>query len=312
MNKYLLNTLIFAIVCLVSAFVLDIILSSRLRSNKNRIYAAWNQIYTDTTNYDLIIAGNSRAYVQYDPIIVDSICHINSYNLGNNASPISRQIIKYKKYCDMHQSPKYLIQNIDLWTMALHSGVEREQFYPYFFYDRELITKLDEYEYFSFMEKYFPCYRYLGQEDVIIESLFNDNRQHTFTSLNKGYAGSDKTWDGSSLANTDSVVCLYESDAIDLFIEFINEVQRDGTQIIFVYAPIYYEVREKMTNEKCMLEMYNTIARRFDIPILDYNDIPMCYDTTYFYNGTHLNKIGAELFTTKLAFDLDSLGFFED
>lgn len=312
MNKYLLNTLIFAIVCLVSAFVLDIILSSRLRSNKNRIYAAWNQVYTDTTNYDLIIAGNSRAYVQYDPIIVDSICHINSYNLGNNASPISRQIIKYKKYCDMHQSPKYLIQNIDLWTMALHSGVEREQFYPYFFYDRELINKLDEYEHFSFMEKYFPCYRYLGQEDVIIESLFNDNRQHTFTSLNKGYAGSDNTWDGSSLANTDSVVCLYEQDAIDLFIEFINEVQRDGTQIIFVYAPIYHKVREKMTNEKCMLEMYNTIARRFDIPILDYNDIPMCYDTTYFYNGTHLNKIGAELFTTKLAFDLDSLGFFED
>lgn len=312
MNKYLLNTLIFAIVCLVSAFVLDIILSSRLRSNKNRIYAAWNQIYTDTINYDLIIAGNSRAYVQYDPIIVDSICHINSYNLGNNASPISRQIIKYKKYCDMHQSPKYLIQNIDLWTMALHSGVEREQFYPYFFYDRELINKLDEYEHFSFMETYFPCYRYLGQEDVIIESLFNDNRQHTFTSLNKGYAGSDNTWDGSSLANTDSVVCLYEQDAIDLFIEFINEVQRDGTQIIFVYAPIYYEVREKMTNEKCMLEMYNTIARRFDIPILDYNDIPMCYDTTYFYNGTHLNKIGAELFTTKLAHEIDSLGLFEN
>ena len=65
-----------------------------MRSNKNRIYEAWNQIYTDTTNYDLIIAGNSRAYVQYDPIIVDSICHINSYNLGNNVNVCQKKITK--------------------------------------------------------------------------------------------------------------------------------------------------------------------------------------------------------------------------
>ena len=31
--------------------------------------------------------------------------------------------------------------------------------------------------------------------------------------------------------------------------------------------------------------MYDSIANRFNITILDYNDIPMCYDTTYFYNA---------------------------
>ena len=62
-----------------------------------------------------------------------------------------------------------------------------------------------------------------------------------------------------------------------------------------------------MTNESQMYEMYDTIATRFNIPILDYNDIPLCYDTAYFYNGTHLNRTGAEIFTTKLAQDLESL-----
>ena len=88
----------------------------------------------------------------------------------------------------------------------------------------------------------------------------------------------------------------------------LNEVTHEGTKVIFVYAPVYYEVRDKMVNEKQMYEMYDTIAQRFTIPILDYNDIPMCYDTTNFYNGTHLNKVGAELFTIKLAHDIDSLG----
>ena len=91
--------------------------------------------------------------------------------------------------------------------------------------------------------------------------------------------------------------------------DFLDKVTLEGTKVLFVYAPVYHEVRTKMTNELQMYEMYDTIAARFNIPILDYNDIPMCYDTTYFYNGTHLNRIGAESFTIQLARDIDSIGF---
>ena len=77
--------------------------------------------------------------------------------------------------------------------------------------------------------------------------------------------------------------------------------------MVFVYAPVYFGAREKMVNEVEMFAMYDSIAKKFDIPILDYNDISLCYDTAYFYNATHLNRVGAELFTTKLAHDIDSL-----
>lgn len=309
MKKFLLNTLLFAIVCLIFAFALDTILSSRLRQNQNRIFANWNQLYNDTTNYDLVINGNSRAWVQYDPFIIDSILHINSYNLGIDGSPINRQIIKYQKYCYLHKAPKYLIQNIDLWTMGVRHGYEREQFFPYFFFDREFVKDIDLYENFSLMEKYCPCYRYLGYEHIIKEAIFYDNKQWQHDLLGKGYRGEKRQWDGSTMERTDSVVCLCDTNMVRRFLDFLAEVTLEGTKVIFVYAPVYHEVRAKMINENQMYEMYDTIAQRFDIPILDYNDIPMCYDTTYFYNGTHLNKIGAELFTTKLAHDIDSIGF---
>ena len=77
MKKYLINTLLFAIVCLIFAFALDTVISTRLRQNQNRIFANWNQIYNDTTDYDLVINGSSRAWVQYNPLIIDSILHIN-------------------------------------------------------------------------------------------------------------------------------------------------------------------------------------------------------------------------------------------
>ena len=62
-----------------------------------------------------------------------------------------------------------------------------------------------------------------------------------------------------------------------------------------------------LKNIKGMYEMYDSIAKKRNIPILDYNYDKMCYDTTYFYNAMHLNYKGSVLFSTKLANDLDSL-----
>lgn len=57
-----------------------------------------------------------------------------------------------------------------------------------------------------------------------------------------------------------------------------------------------------------MFAMYKSIVNEFDILILDDNYTLMCYDITYFYNATHLNRHGDELFIAKLPYDIDSLG----
>lgn len=308
MKKFLCKIFLFTLLVIVCAFGLDYFLSYRLRQNENRMYAAWNQVYNNTTFYDLIINGSSRAWTQYNPEIIDSILDVNSFNLGIDGSAINRQIIKYNKYAELHARPKYLIQNIDLGTMDVTFGYEREQFFSYFFYDRKLIYEFDVFEKFSLMEKYFPCYRYIGYNEVLLEALFYDNNGHYLKLLSKGYSSKVETWNGTELAKMDSVVCACNTSMIKLFVDFLETETRKGVKILFVYAPIYFEAREKMVNEEEMFEMYDSIAKKFDIPILDYNDIPMCYDTTYFYNATHLNRIGAELFTTKLAHDIDSLG----
>ena len=309
MRKFLFKIVLFVALILLCAIGLDTFLSWRLRTNENRMYASWNQVYNSDIDYDLVINGNSRALVQYDPMILDSILEVGAFNLGMDGSAINRQILKYKKYCELHGCPKYLIQNIDISTMAITNGYEREQFFSYFFYDRDLMWDFDQYEHFSFAEKYIPAYRYIGYEEVLLEALFHDNTGHYFDYIKKGFKGHNLTWDGSKLSQQDKVECACDTNAVKIFVDFLNEVTLEGTKVILVYAPIYHVAREKMTNEQQMFDMYDSIASRFDIPILDYNAIPMCYDTVYFYNATHLNKRGAELFTTQLAHDIDSIGF---
>ena len=89
---------------------------------------------------------------------------------------------------------------------------------------------------------------------------------------------------------------------------FLSERQKEGIRILFCYAPIYIGVIGKMDNYSEMRDFYQMLADRYDIPILDYTYSDISMDTMYFYNATHLNKTGAELFSIQLAHDLDSIG----
>lgn len=309
MKKFLCKILSFTLLVIVCAFGLDLFLSDQLRINKNRIYATWSQLYNDSTSYDIVINGNSRAWRQYNPLIIDSILGVNSFNLGIDGSGINRQIIKYNKYCELHEYPKYVIQNIDLFTMSITYGYEREQFFPYFYTDRSLMKMYDKYEMFSFAEKYIPYYRYLIS-NIRIDSILIDNQIASNENYIRGYLGSNECYSSVALDSIFQYECKCDTTALNMLVDFLQDEINKGVKIIFVYAPIYYEARQKMVNEQQMFEMYDGIAKKFDIPILDYNDIPMCYDKTYFYNATHLNKRGAELFTTKLAHDIDSIWCF--
>lgn len=297
MKKFLIHSVVFAAILWVFAIIADIYVSNNLRHSKERKYAAWNGIYNDTTYYDLVINGSSRAWVQYDPHILDSILHLNTYNFGIDGSAINRQIIKYHKYCELHGQPKYLLQNIDIFTMARTFGYEREQFFPYFFYDKDLLLKADKYEHFTLLEKYIPYYRYIGID------LYDWD-----AGLYKGYCGQDKAWDGSMFSQMDTVQVSSDSSMLRLFDDFLTEQAHLGTRVILVYSPIYHGVIDKCPDTGKMYTMYDSLAIKHHLSILNYIEMPLCYDTAYFYNATHLNRQGAEIFTTRLAQDLDSMG----
>ncbi len=297
MKKFLINSACFAAILWVFAIIADIYVSDNLRQSKERKYAAWNGIYNDTTCYDLVINGSSRAWVHYDPNILDSILHLNTYNLGIDGSGINRQITKYRKYCELHGQPKYLLQNIDIFTMGCTFGYEREQFFPYFFYDRDLMHQADEYEHFTLAEKYIPYYRYIG----IDIHEWDDG-------LYKGYRGQDKAWDGTMFSQMDTVQVSSDTAMLRLFDDFLTEQAHLGTRVILVYSPIYHGVIDKCPDIDKMYAMYNSLAIKHHLSILNYIEMPLCYDTAYFYNATHLNRQGAEIFTTHLAQDLDSMG----
>jgi lysophospholipase L1-like esterase len=124
--------------------------------------------------------------------------------------------------------------------------------------------------------------------------------------LIKGYLGNDKKLDGSRIPETE-IDYNKDTTALSLFGEYLLKAKSENIKVIFVYAPFHIRAMRKIKNVDKMFLMFDSIAKKYDIPILNYTYDSISYDTTYFYNAMHLNKKGAELFSAKLARDIDSL-----
>ena len=62
--------------------------------------------------------------------------------------------------------------------------------------------------------------------------------------------------------------------------------------------------------ERNVRNVYQELSQRYQIPLLDFSEMTFSSDTNYFMNSHHVNKKGANAFSTELAQSIDSLVFF--
>lgn len=307
MNKFLTKTVILLCVLFVLNVILDYGITRFLNHSELHMYKPWNHIINDTLEADLLVMGSSRAQRQYDTRIMDSMLLLNTYNLGLRASHVNRQIVIYKVYRHyQRKKPSFLLVNFDYWGNWVGSNYEREQFFPYLAnpFVRRLVLK---YEHFVMRELYLPMYRYYSQG---LLSLMDKDDTARFSPKNwyNGYWGYSLGWDGEEIKNVEKIEFKTNASIVEDFDAFLSELQKDGVKVIFVSSPICAMATKKLVNPSEFYEFRDRFSEKYNIPVLDYIDDAICNDTTYFSNATHLNRAGAELFTTKLCQDLDSLG----
>ena len=162
---------------------------------------------------------------------------------------------------------------------------------------------------FSEAERYIPLIRYAGYEQVIKEGMGLSNKLPKLK-IYHGFFPCPASWDGTKLERTKEVGFSKDPEPVAEFRKYLRACNDKGIRVLFVYAPFFSGAQEKMS-DSTFREMKNTfedLGKEYDIPILSWWDSPISDDTNYFYNATHLNAYGAELFTFELARCLDSLG----
>ncbi len=299
---------------LVSYFI-DIFISDNLK--KSNIYAqeeytTWNDLFNGKINSDIVIYGSSRAWTQIDPVMISNSLHIPTYNLGIDGHNFWLQYLRHLFLLKNNQKPKLIVQSLDIYTLGKRSDLYNpDQFLPYMLWNNEIKNATISYNGFNLIDYEIPLIRYFGKSDAILTALnlFIRPQSNKVGRIN-GYQAKDLSWNGD-FEKAQKAMKFYEvsldTATINLFERFLKEVEKNNIKIMFVYSPEYIEGQKFVKNRNPIIKLYQEISKKHNIPFYDYSSDSISLNKNYFYNASHLNKTGAELFTKKLIRNIASI-----
>lgn len=309
MKKFFLTILYFAVPVILFAYIADWFLSSQLRHSREGEFGVWNDIFDGKVNSDVVVYGSSRAMVHMDPDILSDSLHTSCYNLGINGHNFWLQYLRHQELLKYNKKPKLIIHSVDVFTLVKRPDLfNLDQFLPYMMDHKEVDKAIESYKGYNYYDFHLPLVRYTGKYKTI-GRIFRSMIHPTAVDSGRyrGFSAQDHSWN-DDLAKakrrfTDFKVDL-DSASIALFDKYIRECKADGIDIVIVYTPEYIEGQEFVKNRAEIMNTFRMFADKYKLRFLDYSDDPLSFEKKYFYNASHLNKTGAELFTSKLAHDL--------
>ena len=295
------------------SFCLQLIGDKGLESIPDSKFEDWKDIFKGTINADAVVLGSSRACANYDPSIIEKQLGMSTFNLGFNAASYNFQREKYNWYLQENETPKVIIQNIDLSHFKPSVEVpDPDQFIPFIDQDQVKMFLDKHREPVNELES-LPLLKYNTNIDFLLKGWlsFIGVKSALFTSFN-GFTPVDKQYvpDVHNLNrlknNRDRVHNLNQDfyTAIEHYIKLSKK-----STVILVWAPVYKDRRSLVTEKMALYKegIIKAVNDNDDLLFLDYSNDGMAQETLYFYDSFHLNSNGAALFSNMLGRDIKEL-----
>jgi hypothetical protein len=314
MKELFVKLMIFLLPIVLLAVPLDSFLSKNLKKSNSCVgeFLVWNDIYDGKANADICIYGSSKAWVNFNPKIIEDSCKCNVYNFGIDGHNFWLEYLRHKEILKYNKKPKYILVSLDIFSLEKRADLYNlDQFLPYMLINEDIHQYTSSYKGFSTACYYVPLVRYFGRREAIFDAILcalKVTRSEPMRS--KGYRGMEYTWTNDfskAKSKIKNYTVIIDPASKKLFNQFLEECKKDDITVLLVYSPEYIYFQSFVTNRKEILSLYKDFSVKYNIPLIDYSDDPMCKELKYFYNSTHLNKIGSEIFTCKLVSSLKKL-----
>lgn len=299
---------IFAGFIAVASILLHIAITTGLRRIDASRFGVSNAIVDGVINADILIAGSSRALTHYDPRIITEKTGLSAYNIGLNGAQTDMQFARVKTYLRHNKSPLALLFNLDVFSFQVtHGGVyDPAQYMPYL-NEPDIYDALRRIDSVIWKSKYIPLYGYTVEDlrfnwMLGLAGLFRWRPKEDHF---KGFLPRETAWtdDFRRLrdANPDGVRFAMETAGVEQIRELLRLCQDRGIRLILVFSPEYAEMQKITKNRSEVFNQFGALSHQFDALFWDYSDSDISANLENFYNSQHLNALGAERFSRRIA-----------
>lgn len=313
MKRFISKLLFFFLPIVIIALPLDYVISHYL--SKSNVspgeYEVWTDIYNSNAECDIAIYGSSRAWVHIDPKILSDTLGDKVYNFGIDGHNFMLQYLRHLEFIKHNRKPSTIILSVDVFSLQKRSDLYLlEQFLPYMLWNSDIQHFTSSYIGYNTLDYYVPLIRYSGKSSSLklaIESMTKGHSHSNTSYRHNGFLGIDKGWN-DDLEKAMEGRKLYEvktdSNSIALLENFMNECKQENIELILVYTPEYIEGQKFVKNRDEVFKIINDFSKKHNLMLYNYSNDSISFEKRYFYNASHLNKLGSEVFSRKLASDL--------
>lgn len=311
MKKFVRKIAGFLLPIFILAYPIDYFLSANLKKSNQFAegeYLVWNAIYDRRIDADIAIYGSSRAWHHFDPQIIEDSLAATAYNFGIDGHNFWLEYLRHKEYLRYNKKPKLILLSVDVFSLEKKPELfNADQFLPYLF-RKDVRDFTSSYKGFSWFDYRLPLLRYYGKAEVMAQAAKTfAGMERGAPAREKGYRGVNQKWNfDMDIAKKKMKHYRVNLDtaSIRLFDIFLAECRDQGIPVIIVYSPEYISGQQFTQNREEGMNLYRDFAKKYNLLFLDYSGDEICTHKEFFYNATHMNRLGAELFTRKLVTDL--------
>ncbi len=299
---------LFCLCFLLICYSLDLFISYRIKKSPvlaQGEFSVWNDIYKGNIQPGILVNGSSRAWVHFDPVLFTQSFHRPCYNIGMDGHNFSLQYFRYKELIRYNPLPQVIIHSVDIFTLTKETELYNyDQFLPYMLFNHRILQGTWNYKGFNWGDYYIPLLRYTKKRSLIDEAFKRKKPQQYLQPYRvNGYKGIEQTWsadpDKAKKRMQWSAVKI-DSSVVHSFEEYIRECNSKNIRLILVYSPEYIERQQFVSNRVKLINIFKDFSKKYQLSFYDYSNDSISYQKKYFYNISHLNRSGAELFTKSL------------
>ena len=262
-------------------------------------------LFTDET-FDITFWGSSTAQNYFNDSLIGKLLNKTVFNFGINGTSFDQYQGLLEAYIEKADLGQLVVISLDI-----HGLIKRKALYqPYYYihtFSNDLMyyaLKAVDYEY-VWKGRYVPFYQLTqyGKHNLTLikKEIFKENQFESY-----GFYPQNKVW-SSAEVTSDTSLKLDSAYANPIVLNNLKNIIEmglaKGLKICVVTTPLFYEAKSTLRG----LDVFNKVLKDFNRSgcfTLNYLNDDLCKEKGLFFNNTHLNGKGADLFSEKISQDL--------
>jgi hypothetical protein len=298
MKKYLIKIVIFILLLVAVDAAIGMAYSYVGSHPKGGDTARFNYINYGTME-DVLLFGSSRCMNHYNPCILEDSLQCSVYNCGTEGNGCLLSFIQLSNILDRYH-PKMIVYDV----MPKYDYLEGEDNTKYLGWARRFYGKpeidsvfwrIDPSEKWKMLSK---TYRNNAKCLLTLSDFVHPNHENI-----KGYRPLEAvmTYDKEPSDEDETKVVQVDSLKLEYLERFVKRCKEANVKFVFSVSPTYMKSRD-------VFDPVRVLAEKYQVPFLmHYQDSDYVGHKELFKDATHMNRVGAERYSSTIANELKTL-----